>query len=31
VFSDNLDTKYQRALATIGVEISQLVTEAGHA
>lgn len=31
VFSPDLDTKYQRALAKLGVDLSRLVGEAGHA
>jgi putative transcriptional regulator len=31
VFSTDLDTKYHRALAKLGVDISRLVSDAGHA
>lgn len=31
VFDDNLETKYPRALAQLGVDISHLVSDAGHA
>lgn len=31
IFSDDLDNKYSRALAKIGIDLSHLVNDAGHA
>jgi putative transcriptional regulator len=31
IFDDDFETKYARALATIGIDLSHLVNEAGHA
>jgi putative transcriptional regulator len=31
VFSDDLDAKWQRAIAKLGIDLSMLSTDAGHA
>jgi putative transcriptional regulator len=31
VFDGDLDSKYERAISKIGIDLSHLVSEAGHA